>query len=48
MDGLGLKSWNSSGVSVSEILNWEFMLKIACVELLKSMRGEVVVNVGKG
>ena len=48
MDGLGLKSWNSSGVSISKFLNWKFMLKIACVELLESMRGEVVLNVGKG
>ena len=48
MNGLGLEFLKSSGLSISELSSREMVLKTVCVESSESMRGELVVNEGKG
>ena len=46
VDRLGSEFWNSSGVSMSELLNYEMVFKTVFMESSETMRGEIVVNDG--
>ena len=47
-DMLSSEFWNSCGMSMTEILNCEMVFKTVFVDSSESMRGELMVNDGKG
>ena len=49
MDELGSEFWNSSGISISKLLNCEMVWKTVFVDLSsESLRGELLVYDGMG